>query len=1059
MRFCGACGTALSADGAAAEARTPAKAERRHMTVVFCDVVDSTSLAELLDAEDFRDVLSAYQDVCAREIERFSGVAAQWVGDGVLAYFGYPRAHEDDPLRAVHASLGIVAGIDELNERLLERYGVTLQVRIGINSGTVVAGEMGAGVTRDPLAIVGETPHVAARLQALAPPGSIVVSEVTRDLLGERFATEPLGLRSLKGISREIAVHRILAAVPSPPELLSREAALTPMVNRDHERVRLAEAWEQARLGHGVVAHIAGEAGIGKTRLVRALREDLAEPRSERVLQCSAHHSSTILYPVVRYFEQQMRLESIETPEERLEALEQAVLGAGLEAGEVVPLLADLLEVSREDDLRQPLLARDARNDMLQTIAALLLGTADQHPLLLVVEDLHWADPTTVELLERIVARAEALPVACVLTFREDFEVPWAQARSAVEIELGPLGEEDVRTMATAASSGVLDGDSLRRVQATADGVPLFVEEMVKVLDVAGGERAGPLQISVPPTLQGLLTERLDRLSGLSELIDQAAVLGREFDRRLLRALVPLDVAGFRSAVAQLTSQEVLRTVEGYDSRLEFAHALLQEAAYGRILRQRRRELHARVAETLDARSPLSSEAAPELIAYHWTEAGQHERAFRHWRAAASRAIERAAFLEAAEHLRNALSALDEVHPAPEMDEERASMLEALGRTLQAGRTPASDVSEIFGRGRAACERTGRQDQLVGMLRGESLYHLIRAQYPLARERAAEMVALGDDPRRPQCVAEGHMNLGYVTMYTGRLRDARAHLEEACARFVPAPAGRQPASELAQVIGPTAGAYLAVVLWNLGHTREALQRSEESLALAEQIGGSLSRAAAWSMHTGLLMSQGRMREFGEWLQRALIHATERNIGYWATVCSVWAAWAEARAGRLSAGTARLRERIDEYESTGGRLGLPHFQMLMADVRIAVGDGDAALESLELGRRHVEETGERYYEPDLEWFTARAHMSKRAPDPDLATSAYERAADAARRQDARLLELRALTGLVLHESKLGSASEGLERLAAVCDWFDDDVPLPELDRARSLLESDGAPPRG
>ena len=754
-----------------------------------------------------------------------------------------------------------------------------------------------------------------------------------------------------------------------------------------------------------------------------------------------------------------MRLESIETPEERLEALEEAVRGAGLEAAEVVPLLADLLEVSGEERVRQPLFARDARNATLQTIAALLLGSADQHPLLLVVEDLHWADPTTVELLERIVTRAEELPVACVLTFREDFEAPWAQAQSAVEIELGPLGEDDVRTMAAAASATGLDGDALQRVQATADGVPLFVEEMVKLLDVPPADREGLQPISVPPTLQGLLTERLDRLSGLAELIDQAAVLGREFDRRLLRALIPLDVAGFRSAVAQLTSQEVLRTVEGYDSRLEFAHALLQEAAYGRILRQRRRELHARVAETLDEHSPLSSEAAPELIAYHWTEAGQHERAFRHWRAAASRAIERAAFLEAAEHLRNALSALDEVHPAPEMDEERASMLEALGRALQAGRTPASDVREIFSRGRAACERTGRQDQLVGMLRGESLYHLIRGQYPLARERAAEMVALGDDPERPQCVAEGHMNLGYVSMYTGQLGEARAHLEEACARFVPAPRGRGPASELTQVIGVTARAYLAVVLWNLGYAREALQSSEESLALAEQVGGAISRTAAWSMHAGLLMSQGRMREFGEWLQRARIHATERNVGYWATVCSVWAAWAEARAGRPSVGTARLRERIDEYYATGGRLGLPHFQMLLADVRIAVGDGDAALEALELGHRHVAETGERYYEPDLDWFTARAHMSKRAPDPDLAASAYERAVAAARGQDARLLELRALTGLVLHQSKLGSASSELERLTELCDWFDDDVPLPELDRAKQLLQGDGAPPRG
>ena len=671
-----------------------------------------------------------------------------------------------------------------------------------------------------------------------------------------------------------------------------------------------------------------------------------------------------------------------------------------------MPLLADLLEIVDEAHERQPLLARDARNALLQTIAELLLGTAEQHPLLLVVEDLHWADPTTVELLERIVARARELPVACVLTFREDFEPPWTQWQSAVEIDLGPLGAEDVRTMAAAASFAGLDGEALRRVQATADGVPLFVEEMVKVLD-APTDGPAPLHASVPSTLQGLLIERLDRLSWLGELIDQAAVLGREFDRRLLRALVPLDVSGFRSAVAQLTSHEVLRVVEGYESRLEFSHALLQEAAYERILRQRRRELHARVADTLAERSPLTSEAAPELIAYHWTAAGQHERAFRHWGAAASRAIERAAFLEAAEHLRNALSALDEIHPAPDRDEERASILTELGRALQAGRSPAADVSEIYSRGRAACERSGRHDQLVEVIRGESLYHLIRAQYPLARECGSEMLALGISPARAECVAEGHMSLGYASMYTGNLHDARAHMEEACARFIPPSDTSRRPSEMAVVTGVTAPAYLAVVLWNLGYIRQALARSDESLVLAERLGGSVTRAAAWGMRAGLLMSQGRMPEFGEWLQRSRIHAVERNIGYWTTVCSLWSAWAEARAGHVSVGTARLRERIDEYISSGGRLGLPHFQMLMADVRIAGGDGDAALEALEIGRAHMEAAGERYYEPDLHWFTARARMSKRAPDLEAAASSYETAAKTAARQHAKLLELRAL----------------------------------------------------
>ena len=690
MRFCGACGSPLATGSHPAEPVRRA-AERRHMTVMFCDVVDSTSIAELMDPEDFREVLSDYQSVCASSIERYNGFTAQWVGDGVLAYFGYPRAHEDDPLRAVHAGLGILDGVRSLNGHLGQTWGLSLQVRIGIHSGTVVAGEMGAGAMREPLAIVGETPHVASRLQSLAPPGSIVVSDVTRGLLDGGFGTEALGAKSLKGISRQIPVHRVLGVLAASPDLAQASGVRTPMIDRDRDRVRLAEAWEQAKQGQGVVVHIAGEAGIGKTRLVRSLRQDLAEPRVDRVLQCSAHHSGTVLYPVARFFEQRMQLESIDTPEERRSALEQAVTNVGLGADEVVPLLADLIQIPDDARRPQPLLARDARNTMLQAIAAMLLGSSEQHPLLLVVEDLHWADPTTIELLERIVSRAPELPVACVVTHRPDFEPPWAQWQSVVEIDLGPLEQEYVREMAEAASSSELDGESLRRVQAAADGVPLFVEEMVKVLDVPP-ETPGSASSHrgfVPPTLQGLLTERLDRLPELTDLIDQAAVLGREFDRRLLGALVEMDGEDYRTAIAKLISQDVLRLVEGYGSRLEFAHGLLHEAAYERMLRPHRRELHARVAEILLTQSPLSSEAAPQLIAFHWTAAAMPAKALPHWKLAASRAIGRAAFLEAVEHLRQALQTLDEVHPAPEGDErERHCSPISDGRCRRDGRRP-----------------------------------------------------------------------------------------------------------------------------------------------------------------------------------------------------------------------------------------------------------------------------------------------------------------------------------------------------------------------------------
>jgi class 3 adenylate cyclase/tetratricopeptide (TPR) repeat protein len=1056
MRFCGACGAPLAElpDGMPSGGDA---AQRRHVTVVFCDVVDSTPLAERLDPEDLREVMQGYQDACVRSIERYGGFVAQYAGDGLVAYFGYPRAHEHDAQRAVHAALELLEEIVVLNGRLGAEIGVSLAVRVGVHTGLVVAGQMGAGQARE-LAMVGDAPYIAARVQAVAAPGSVLVTETTRELIGDRFELQALGARSLKGVSRAIDVHRVLSAAPGKlPVNLSAAKRREPMIDRIAARAHLSDAWQAARAGRGVVVHISGEAGIGKSRLVRALREEIVgQTFDQHVLQCSPHHSTTALHPVIRFLEQSLELDRSLATSELLREIGRPLLRAGLDPAEGVPLLADLLSLANIDAAVPPLRPREARNATLRILEELLIGTPAEEPLLLVVEDLQWADPTTIALLERIAAHLVGRPVACVLTFRVGYEPPW---HGEVEVDLGPLAPEDVRALAAAVSPSTLAPHELMRVQSAADGIPLFAEELVKLLAAVPepGASSPTPERAVPPTLQNLLAERLDRLPELTELIDLAAVLGREFERDLLAELSPLGGARFTAALDQLIAEDVVRPVERSRSRstLEFKHALLQEAAYERLLRDSRRRLHARVAELLLARRARSEEHELEVIAHHLSSADQPALALTYWRLAGSRALNRAAFQEAAAHFRRALASLDAVRPDADGDDERGALLLHLGAALQAGRGYAADGVELaYTRASRVHQRAGKPGRLLPAIRGLCMFHLLRAEFAPVLELADEMLALGADEQQRGDLADGHLYRGLAHMYMAEPARAREHLEASLAHYE-RPDAPDEIYEAQGDTGVGALAYLAPVLWGQGHVHEAFSRSEESLRLAEQIDGPMTLAQAWGMRGGLLMLSGNHDDGGEWLERTRIHSEERNIVYWRTVCSLWSEWMHGRAGDPALGAERLREQLDGYRAAGARLGLPQLQILLADLRLAAGDRAGALHALDEGVEHIETTGERYSEPELNWLLARTLMAGETPDPPSASAAYERALSAVAAQGAKLLELRAASYLAVHQREIGESCTALARVASLCEWFPADLQVPELLRARALLRHEPA----
>ena len=1022
------------------------KPQRRHLTVMFCDLVESTPLASLLDPEDFREVLTDYRQAAQLAIDRFGGFTAVYAGDGMTVYFGYPRAHEDDAQRAVHTGLAIVDEVDALNARLQERFGISIQVRIGVHSGVVIAEELGdsAGGTRQ-LDVSGEMPHIASRIEGFAPPGSIVISDDTRGLVEGYFETEPMGEQDLKGVSRPIGVHRILGPTGAIGRLeVVTTRRLTPVIGRSIELGLLAEAWDRAASGKGSVVHVTGEAGIGKSRLVLELVESLGhEIGGLQRWQCSPHHESTSLYPVVTFLERQLGLGRSEAPEVQLRALEFAVGDAGIDVPEAVPLLADLLSIRVGDG--QPgdeLAPRDARTAMLHVVEWLLVTSPAQHPLLLVVEDLHWADPTTVELVGRIIRNLADAPVLCVLTFRGDFEPPWARDEGALEIALAPLSSSEVRAMAKAAGNGSMDPALLEWVESTADGVPLYVEEMLKL------GRAP--DAAVPPTLEGLMTERLDRLPGLADVIDLAAILGREFDRSLLAALEPVNGAGLEPALAQLAEQDVLRPVDAAPARWEFSHGLLHEAAYARILRRRRRDLHTQVAETLVAAFPELVEREPELVARHWTAADEPGQAVSFWYAAGTHSLERAAYLEAADHFRRGLEALDAAGGEPADGLEQLDFLTHIGASLQAGRGyAAAGADEAYARARAACQRLGSDERLVPVIRGEWMFHLLRGEYPAALELGDEMLVLAESGSGPH--AEGHLFRGLVQMYMGDFVPARDQLVEAFNRYEPQGRGNH-IYEAQGDTGVGALAYLALVLWNLGYAEESLERSNLSLERAQGTGGPVTRAQAWGMRSILHLSRGEPVELGQWAHRTYTHSVDQDLWYWRTVSSLLSGWLHARAGDLERGSTRVRESLDAYRRSGSRLAVPHFQILAADLKRVAGDKPAALAELQVGEDQIEATGERFSESELFRFKGRLLMTGDDPDPDGANIAFERAILAARTQEARLLELQAITRLTEHQHKIGAPPTTVDRLTELCDWFGP-LDLPDIKRARSLMTSE------
>jgi len=1044
-------------------------AERRQLTVLFCDLVDSTLLARQLDPEELREVVQAYQATCAKVIARFDGHIAQYLGDGLLVYFGYPLAHEDDAQRAARAGLGIMEAIEQLNIRLTQERGVHLAVRLGIHTGLVVVGEVGGGTRQEQLAL-GETPNLAARLQSIAAPNTVVISAATLPLLGGFFACQSLGTPLLKGFGQPLEVYQVLYESMARSRLeAAGSTGLTPLVGREQEVGLLLERWAQVKDGLGQVVLLSGEAGIGKSRLVQVLTEQVASEAQAWLTpcQCSPYYQNTAFYPMIDMLERvALRFEREESPQQKLSKLEGFVVQYGLPLAETVPLLAALLSLPLGADYA-PLTLSPAqqKQQTMQALLTILLHRAAQQSVLFVMEDLHWVDPSTLELLSLLVDQGPTAGILASLTFRPDFSPPWTGRSHLTQVTLPRLPRQQATEMTNRVAHGkALPPEVVEQIVAKTDGVPLFVEELTKMVLESGllQERDDryaltvPLPpLAIPTTLHDSLMARLDRLATVKALAQLGATLGREFSYALLQAVSPWDEKTLGRGLHQLVAAEFLYQ-QGLppQATYRFKHALIQDAAYQSLLKSTRQQYHQRIAQVLEAQFPATVTTQPELLAHHYTEAGRSVQALPYWQRAGQHAMERSAYLEAIAHLTKGLEVLATLPATPERTQHELDLQLALGPALMIIKGwAAPEVARVYNQARALCQQVGDTPQLFPVLWGLWLFYIGRGEVQAARELGEQLLTLAQRVHDPALLVEAYHALGPTLFWLGELSAAHAYLVQGITHYD----AQQHRSSLlygGHDPGCCCRLYGALTLGVLGYPDQARQQSQEGLRLARELAHPFSLAN--TLHFAALLHQFHRegQATHEDAEASLRLATEHDIAPWVAGAKILRGWVLALRGQSDTGLAQMREGLAAWEAMGLELYRTYQLVLLAEVYGKAGQADEGLRVLGQARTAVHNTEGRFYEAELSRLQGELTLARSAGQQAEAEVCFQHALAVARRQEAKSLELRAAMSLCRLWQQQGKRAEAYELLASIYGWFTEGFDTADLQEAKALLEALG-----
>lgn len=1051
----GGTGTTTQPPVVAPEPRREHDAERRQVTVMFTDLVGSTALSARMDPEDLREVISAYQKCVAETVRRFDGFVAKYMGDGVLVYFGYPKAHEDDAERAVWAGLELIAAVRDL------KTGTSLQTRVGIATGLVVVGDLiGSGEAQE-RGIVGETPNLAARLQAIAEPDSVVIGEGTRKLLGNLFELQDLGARELKGLAGPTRAWAALrqSSIESRFEALHSERT-TPLVGRAEEFELLLRRWQRVKSGQGRVVVVTGEPGIGKSRIVVALQGHLqGDPHTRLRYFCSPHHQDTALHPLIGQLERATGFTHDDTAEEKLTKLE-AVLAKSNAPPEEVGLIAALLSIPGAGRYPPTELSPQKRKEKtLTALLAQLERLAARQPVLLAYEDVHWIDPTTLELLTLVIERVQHLPVLLLITARPEFKPPWPAYAHLTNMALGRIGRDEGASLIAQVTGGkALPNEVLQQILARTDGVPLFLEELTKAVVESGvlkdaGDRytvVGALPaLAIPTSLNASLLARLDRLAPVREVAQIGAALGRQFTHALISVVAPMPQSQLDDALAQLLHAELIfRRGTPPDAEYTFKHALVQDAAYGTLLHARRQQLHGRIANILERQFAEIAEMQPGRLAQHCAEAGFVEKAVDYCLKAGQQAIARGAMTEALAQLRKGLDMIAGLPDDAARQERELNLQIALGHALDITKGLAEvETGEAYARARQLCEQLNRPAQLGLVLYGQYLFRIVRGELEQAQHHAEELRHLRKAGNDAMWQCFGSQISGNICFYLGKFNDVRAYHESVFSLWDPTYRAFAPTAE-----DPYVGAMVHFFrnLLCLGYLDEARSRRDAALAEAQGLSPfmrSFALRQAWYGDWAIEGAQSAQTIL-ESAQEVVTVSDEHGFRDSLAIGNITRGWCLASLGQTVEGIPLLVEGLTVCRAGGRKLMIPFFLTVLAEAYGMAGQPQQGLDQLAEVAKLVETTHERWVEAEMHRLRGTLLLSMN--EHAAAEYSYCRALEVAQRQGARFWELRAARDLARLWRDQGKRAEARDLLSLICGWFAQGLDTRDLKEAKALL---------
>jgi predicted ATPase/class 3 adenylate cyclase len=1034
-------------------------AERRQVTVLFSDLVGSTALAARMDPEDLRELISAYHKCVAEAVRRFGGFVAKYMGDGVLVYFGYPQAHEDDAERAVRAGLELVTAVATL------KASVSLQTRVGIATGLVVVGDLvGSGEAQE-RGIIGETPNLAARLQGIAEPNMVVIAEGTRRLLGNLFELEDLGSRDLKGIAEPVRVWTALraSAMESRFEAL-HPSGLTALVGRGEETELLSRRWSKAKSGEGQVVLLSGEAGIGKSRLTAALVERLTpEPHTRLRYFCSPQHTDSAFYPIIGQMERAAGLLHNDTPQQKLDKLD-ALLAQTSTSIEDAALIAEML--SLPNDGRYPVLELtppQRRQKILEAFTAQVEVLSRQNPILMVFEDAHWADPTSLEAFGRVVDRIRTHRVLLLVTFRPEFHAPWVGRHYVTALIINRLTEREAGAMIDRiVGNKRLPANIRQDIIERTDGIPLFVEEMTKAVLEAESEFAAEhvaaavpsSALVVPASLHASLMARLDRLGSAKEVAQIGAAIGREFSHALLAAVARKQDAELQSALNRLIEAGLLFRQGGPPhATYLFKHVLVRDAAYGSLLRNQRQQLHALVAAAIETQFPEIVATQPEWLARHCDEAGWPEKAAQYWRAAGEQAVRRAANVEAIEHFRRALLRNAERPEGIERSRTELAISSQLGPALMSVHGwAAPEVGEILERATNVAQQLETSRDLAAPLTSLWLFRFTRGEFDRADQISEEIFRIARELNDPEIALQAHHATYPMRWVRGLYSEASKHIEDCIALYDEKRhahhryhyIGHDPAV-CAMIIG-------ASVRWALGYPAQAAELEHNALGLARRLhhAPSLAHALFWSTESQL--ARRDIAALAETARELLALCQEHRLAQYEALALIALGWALVRSGDVTEGLTRLKEGLAQLTRIGMRFWFPRAKTALAEACLVAGHHDEGLQQVSQALSDASEIGMRFDLPRLQLMRAELLLHVPGRQTEAAESCFRSAFEIAGAQGARSWALRAMTSMARLLAERGERMQAYDLLNPIYVSFTEGFDTRDLMEAKALLDA-------